>query len=291
AATPGAKPGIALSSEYQSQPTWFFADRTRALDAAAFADHDAVAIHEQVLGRTASACLSELNPASLAVDRLGALLLRQIESGRGRVLVTQTGLVGDAASSYPPSLSHLSGESWARLVTNEPTYREAMHSREILRGIDQLTITDNAALSTGPATPLDAHELLPPFFPVLRNTDGIFGVTLRTTIEGACIAQLPWTLEHAPADARIIPGDALTLFAGRSRVQDIVLASMHSMPPIAAGGAVHDPSARMAALGEHLRALGSLEKQDFLTFLRPWVWRTKGSFIAGLEEDLGAQGN
>src|ERR1700681_3879682 len=129
AATPGAKPGIALSSEYQSQPTWFFADRTRALDAATFEDRDAIAIHEQVIGRTASACLSDLDPVSLGVDRLGAMLLRQIESGRDRVLVTQTGLVGDAASAYPPALSHLSGESWARLVANEPTYREAMRSR------------------------------------------------------------------------------------------------------------------------------------------------------------------
>src|ERR1700736_566909 len=65
AATSGTKAGIAVSSEYQSQPTWFFADRARALDAAAFEDHDTVAIHEQVLGRTASACLSDLDPASL----------------------------------------------------------------------------------------------------------------------------------------------------------------------------------------------------------------------------------
>jgi hypothetical protein len=291
AAAPGAKGGISLSSEYQSQPTWFFADRARALDATAFGDHDAVAIHEQVLGRTASACLSELNPASLAVDRLGAMLLRQIESGRGLVLVTQTGLVGDAASAYPPALSHLSGESWDRLVANEPNYRDAMRSREIVRGIAQLTITDNAALSTGPAIALDARELLPPFFPVQRNTDGIFGVTLRTTIEGGCIAHLPWTLEHAPADARIIAGDALTRFAGRSRLQDIVLASIHSLPAIAAGGGGLDAATRMTALGEHLRALGSLENRDFLTFLRPWVWRIKGSFIAALEEDLAAHGN
>ncbi|MDQ6884285.1 MAG: hypothetical protein M3077_08645 [Candidatus Dormibacteraeota bacterium] len=290
AATPGAKAGIALSSEYESQPTWFFADRARALESATFEDHDAIAIHEQLLGRTASACLRELDPASLVVDRLGAMLLRQIESGRGRVLVTQTGLVGDAASAYPPALSHLSGESFSRLVANEPDYREAMRSREVARGIAQLTITDNAALSTGPAIALDARELLPPFFPVQRNTDGIFGVTLRTTIEGGCIAHLPWTLEHAPADARIIPGDALTRFAGHSRLQDVVLASIHSVPAIAAGGG-HDASARMTALGEHLRALGSLENQDFLTFLRPWVWRIKGSFIAALEEDLAAHDN
>ncbi|MDQ6876289.1 MAG: hypothetical protein M3082_01060, partial [Candidatus Dormibacteraeota bacterium] len=291
AATFGAKSGIALSSEYQSEPTWFFADRARALDAAAFGDHDAVAIHEPVLGRTASACLSELNPASLSVDRLGAMLLRQIESGRGRVLVTQTGLVGDAASAYPPALSHLSGESWARLVANESVYREAMRSREVARGIEQLTITDNAALSTGPAIALDARELLPPFFPVQRNTDGIFGVTLRTTIEGSCIAHLPWTLEHAPTDARIIPGDALTRFAEHSRLQDIVLASIHSVPASTAGGGGRDAPARMTALGAHLRALGSLENQDFLTFVRPWVWRIKGSFIAALEEDLAAHGN
>jgi hypothetical protein len=166
-----------------------------------------------------------------------------------------------------------------------------MRSREAARGIAQLTITDNAALSTGPAIALDARELLPPFFPVQRNTDGIFGVTLRSTIGGACIAHLPWMLEHAPEDARIIPGDALTRFAAYSRLQDIVLASIHSFPAVASGGGGHDPSARMTALGEHLRAVGSLENQDFLKFIRPWVWRIKASFIAALEEDLAAHSN
>jgi hypothetical protein len=288
AAVPGAKAGIALSSEYQSQPTWFFADRTRALDAAAFVEDDAVAIHEQVIGQQVSACLTELSPASLTVDRLGTMLLRQIESGRARVLVTQTGLAGDAAS-YPPALSHLSSESWARLVADEPTYRQAMLSREILRGSARLTITDNAALSTGPALAIDARELLPPFFPVQRNTDGIFGVTLRTTIEGGCMAHLPWTLEHAPAEARTIPGDALTRFAGQFRIQDTVLASIHSFPAIGGGG--DDAPARMAALGQHLRAIGSLQGQDFLAFIRPWVWRVKGTFIAALEGDLAAHSN
>ena len=289
AAVPGAKAGIALSSEYESQPTWFFADRARALDAATFEDLDAVAIHERVIGQPVSACLTELNPARLTVDRLGTMLLRQIEAGRARVLVTQTGLVGDAGTAYPPALTHLSGESWLRFVANEAVYREAMRSRELVRGAAQLTITDSAFLSTGPALAIDARGLVPPFFPVQRNTDGIFGVTLRTTIEGGCIAHLPVTLEHAPAEARAIPGDALTRFAGQSRLQDIILASIHSFPANAAGG--DDVPARIVALGHHLRAIGSLQNEDFLTFMRPWVWRLKGTLIAALEDDLAAHGN
>jgi hypothetical protein len=286
APTPGGNEGLALSSEYESQPTWFFADRARAVAGAVFADEDALSVHEHVLGRTPSSCVGDVSPASLAVDRLGAMLLRQVESGRGRVSVTQTGLVGDAASAYPPALSHLRGDSWARLVASEEGYRQAARSREVRRGSAQLTITDNAALSTGPVSGFDARALLPPFFPVQRNTDGIFGVTLRSTIQGSCIAHLPWTFEHAPEEARLIEEDAVTRFAGRSRLQDIVLACLHSFAFVA--GSDDEPSARIAALGQHLRGIGSLENEDFLTFMRPWVWRVKAGFIAALEQDLAA---
>ena len=78
----------------------------------------------------------------------------------------------------------------------------------------------------------------------------------------------------------------MTRFAGRSRLQDIVLACLHSFTFVA--GSDDKPAARIAALGHHLRGIGSLENEDFLTFVRPWVWRVKAGFIAALEQDLAA---
>jgi len=287
---PGAEPGLALSSDYQAPATWFYPDRERALEALSFGDGDAVAIHERLIGLPVRACIRDLStPDALLVDRLGSHLLRRIEGARARVLLTQTGLVGDAGTPNPPALSGLTGESWDRLVASESAYRQAMRGREMIRGRPRLTITDNPFLSTGPAIGIDGRRLLPPFFPVLRNTDGIFGLTLRTTIEGACIAHLPWALEHVPEEARSIPADVPGRLASRVVTHEVVSAAIHSFPTVA--GAAEVRANRITALGRHLQAVGSLDNRTFLEFVRPWVWRAKSATIAALEGDLSKHDN
>src|SRR3984893_18480950 len=178
----GTEPGLSLPSEYQAPATWFFPDRAQALGALAFSDGDAIAIHERLVGLPVRACIRDLSSAdTLQVDQLGSGLGRWISQARARVLVTQTGLVGDAGTPNLPAMSRLTGESWARLVASESSYRDAMNGRRMSRGMVRLTITDNPFLSTGPAVAIDGRKLLPAFFPVLRNSDGIFGLTLRTT--------------------------------------------------------------------------------------------------------------
>jgi hypothetical protein len=281
----GAEPGLALSSEYQAPATKFFPDRAHAVRAFSFGDGDVVAIHERLIGLPVRACIRDLSSANtLRVDQLGSGLERWISQARARVLVTQTGLVGDAGTPNLPALSRLTGESWARFVATESGYRDAMRGREMMRGRTRLTITDNPFLSTGPAIAIDGRKLLPPFFPVLRNSDGIFGLTLRTTVDGACIAHLPWALEHAPEEHRTIEADAPTSLATRCVMHEIITAAIHSLPTIP-GGRV-DIASRITALGRHLRSVGSLESRAFLEFVRPWVWRAKSASIAALEEDL-----
>ena len=45
----------------------------------------------------------------------------------------------------------------------------------------------------------DNRLLLPPFFPVQRNADGIFGLVLQKCVDGSRVAFLPSVLLHAPA--------------------------------------------------------------------------------------------
>ncbi len=49
---------------------------------------------------------------------------------------------------------------------------------------------------------LDARGLLPPFFPVERNGNGVFGAILRVAFAGAHQGYLSWTVAHEPPIAR-----------------------------------------------------------------------------------------
>ena len=287
---PGGDSALELSSGYHAPATWFYPDRAGAMKAVPFEHGDVIAIHERLLGRPVANCISEYSRDNdLLVDNLGSRLLRGIEQGHAEVLVTQTGLVGDAGTPNLPAVSRLTGESRDRLVRSEAAYRQAMRSREIVRGRSRLTMTDNPFLSTGPALALDNRRLLPAFFPVLRNTDGIFGLTLRATIESGCIAHLPWALEHVPSEDRPIPQDALARLASRSVTHEFITAAIHSFPSIPGGQGTRTD--RIVALGRHLRAVGSLDNRAFLEFLRPWIWRAKSVAIAALVDDLATHDN
>ena len=73
---------------------------------------------------------------------------------------------------------------------------------------------------------IDNRHLLPPFFPVQRNSDGIFGHMLRKCVDGSHVAFLPWILLHAPEPPRSFTPDDLWTDARTVRMADIVIAAV-----------------------------------------------------------------
>lgn len=95
----------------------------------------------------------------------------------------------------------LESDSRRRLLESESTYRSAFASREVLRAVDCPCITDNPfffAATFG----YDNRTLLPPFMPVLRAEDDIFGFTVRACIEDGYFGHLPTAVFHSPVDTR-----------------------------------------------------------------------------------------
>jgi hypothetical protein len=70
----------------------------------------------------------------------------------------------------------------------------------------------------------DNRVLLPPFFPVQRNADGIFGLILQKCMKGSYIAFLPSVLLHEPAAERMFESDQIWTDAGSVRMADVVIA-------------------------------------------------------------------
>jgi hypothetical protein len=79
----------------------------------------------------------------------------------------------------------LEGETFQRLVSNKSLYQDYLCTRKILRTPAQTTIGDSPfcmAMNIG----LDTSRLPPPFMPVQRNQDGIFGQLLYLCFKQAC---------------------------------------------------------------------------------------------------------
>jgi hypothetical protein len=274
--------GLALSSQNDPTSAWFFPDHQAALASARLTDRSVLAVHEELLGRDVASCLKfARTPDLLDVDDTDGAFLGALESGRARVAVTSTGMLGDAGSSIPPAIRMLDAESRQRLVGSETGYRTFARSRQLQRGVVRQTISNNPYLMmTGAA--IDNRAILPPFFPVLRGEDTIFGFMLRACVEGATIGHLPVTLKHSPAELREVAPDAIADFARHPSSFELVIACVQSFSALAGSS----PSERMRALGRQLGAIASLAPADFEEFLRLWVWRMKALTMERLTNDL-----
>jgi hypothetical protein len=226
-------------------------------------DVDVLGRHESLLGR--------------AVADVGAPA-----DARGRVAITLHGLVGDSGMGSPRYYLGLTGPSRERLVASPNAYRLAFQSREIMRAVRRPTI------STGPFCMttffgFDNRLLLPPFFPVQRNADGIFGIMLRKCIDGSHIAFLPSALVHTPPAERAFEPDAIWADAENVRLSDIVITCSFAQ---GVAGAPSTDAERMAQLGRHLRSLGSLKLRDFEAHVRVLQQYRTMAFITALESHL-----
>ena len=274
--------GLALSSRNDPTAIRFFTDHAAALASAHPIERDIFDIHADLLGRDVA---SSLGPAkdALRLDDLDGMLLRAIESGRAQVAVTAAGMHGDAGGGMPPAIRLMDPASRARLVDTNRNYEALARSRDVQRGVPVRTISNGPYLMTIGAG-FDNRATLPPFFPVLRGEDTIFGFMLGLAVEGACIGHLPYTVEHSPAEARQVAPDAIAHFAEHPASFELVIACLQSYSP-PPGASARD---RLLGLGRHLREIATLAPADFEEFLRLWIWRMKALVLARLTHDLDA---
>lgn len=246
---------------------------------------DLLGEHERVLGRGLGD-LVDSAAGSLDLDGLEAPFLLQL-TARARVRLSSLGLCGDSGMGSPAAYLRLQGDSRARLLRSEADYRAYCRSRQVLRGATAVTVTDSAFLMA-PVVGHDARTILPPYYPVLRNNDGVFGAALRLALPDGYIAHLPYALRHEPPEPRSEQGDAVHRGAGQISGFDVILCCLASLRPPArqAGPEGH----RLRALGERLEVLGVLPPPEFEAELLPLLLRLAATRAEEIARCLAAHG-
>jgi hypothetical protein len=147
-------------------------------------------------------------PAPLDTSEFAHETMEKLLSGQGRALAVQVGLAGDAATMSPLGWLTSGGPTRERLVASESVYRGALASRRIFAAVRCRTVSSSDPLMTY-ALALDNRVLLPPFPPLGRDQDGVFGWVLRATEPLSFTGHLPFAIAHEPAEARFFPADAV----------------------------------------------------------------------------------
>ncbi len=280
---PGARNSLVMGDLENCNEHWFFPSREVALKVVEFTDVDALAIHEEILGADAVDYLSTLKGNdAFEVRDLDPFFFRSLMSGRARIRFTYAGTIGDSALRSPIRFLFLDGPSRSRFLENEELYRSACRSREVMRSVRQPVLTKHSWCMTG-AMAFDNRTILPPFFPVERNEDGVYGDTLRVTMKDVCYGHLPYAFLHDPPDSRTYAKEQLFQAATYLHSSHIVIACIKSF---------HDPykflplSDNLGRLGEHLSTIGSLPLKDFEELVRVQLLRVRSAQVTSLESFL-----
>lgn len=286
APTPGQQPGLALTSQNDPSESWFPPPGEPALRDAAVSNPCFVALHEQLLGRNVAACVEQARGDGLDLDRALASFFRRLEPGGGRVLYTQMGAAGDTGAGSPWHYLLFGGKTRERLLRSEETYRHAFVSRQAVRGATRASISDGS-FCLGMTLGIDGRDLTPPFLPVQRNSDGLFGVVVRVCWMDALVGFLPWVVEHTPPGARTSPFEGFFESLGHSWGEDMLCA-------LAAATRVHpehaDPALSLRAMGATLERWGSLPLPEFEEIVLMQVLRARALDLQLLDDTLRAHG-
>lgn len=201
-----------------------------------------------------------------------------------RVRVSFAGWVGDSGGYCPYRLLFSSGKCRAHLASAREAYETALTYREIRRAASSYIVTHDAACRTG-CIAVDNTAMLPPFMPLGRNEDGVFGAMLAFCDPAALFGHIPYGIVHA-SERPPSYGHAAPLSATETRISELLIGLMRSCEawPLA-------PSAidRLKRLGEFLADLSRLELAAFVAFATRVTLETRQRELRHIDSALSGQ--
>jgi hypothetical protein len=250
--------GKDIPTAYDTSEYTFYKSRAELLRTTPLHEADVIGLHETPLGRRIDV---PLEPSSRVTRGWTAAQLRDVTRTGAIVRTTQTGLIGDCGMSAPYWLESI-GATRDRLIASERRYRAAFISREVLRLVPKPIVSMGTFCMT-PCIGLDNTAPLPPFMPVGRSSDSIFGALLRYLMPAAMFGHVPFAIQHWPEPRRRFARSALLDSMLIAHLPDIMLAALAE----ATAPGWEDAAARYDRLGRHLIAFASLRGGDFVEYL------------------------
>jgi len=221
------------------------------------------------------------------LDEASDRLIHSMAAGTGRIVATQMGIAGDSAMGSTLYFLFSEGASRTSLVGDELSYRQFMEGRAVARMVATHTICDSPPFMTY-AVGMDNRQLLPPFLPVLRNSDGLFGNMLPIVMPDALFGFLPRAVGHEPPEKRSSNASTLHTTAGGMGTADMIGAIIRAYP--ANWVAAYSITDRMRAIGRFLVGVGALAPGELEEQLAPLYLREKAKLLVSLEALLVEHG-
>ncbi len=183
-------------------------------------NRDPVDRHMQCLGLTLSESLNVLGQGNLKAagfNQASASLTSDLQPD-SPVLMTECGSFGCPGTNTNTWLPDMAPVSIDRMLASPQKTTNALNTRMVWTGRSQPHFSPQPNMSQ--ITGLDNRQVLPPYFPVFRGEDRLFGYLLNFIFPSAVTLDYPWAIPHLPIPQRqwhdkdrdFTPGASFPLF-------------------------------------------------------------------------------
>lgn len=214
----------------QQKPDITFSDRPR--EAVFFASEqewahlhqpinpDPINRHLQCLGLTVSEALNVLGQSHLKAAGFSDATAIQLSEllPDSPVLLTECGSLGCPGTGNNTWLPDMAPKSLKRMLASAAETTHALTSRKVWSGRNQPHFAPGSNMSQ--ITGFDNRQMLPPYLPILRGEDRLFGYMLDFIFPNSVALDYPWAIPHLPipdrrwrdGDLSFKPADSFPMF-------------------------------------------------------------------------------
>jgi hypothetical protein len=275
----GSGSNLMLSGHMNAAEAWCFPDASSATSWTAPKPLDVLAEHEQYLGQPLSnaLCHAGYPGPHVDLDHMCAHMLSSLNVGQGTIRTSYSGARGDSGFHSDLSLIlHDSAATRRRLRDLGPAYRRTVESRQIVRQAIRPTISHVDTFTVGMCMGLYNRGIVPPYMPIGRNQDGLFGHLLARLSDHDYTVSLPFTIGHHPLDPRAYTADRDVTI----RVNDCLIGYLSTCQVAQAGDSRAE---RLVSFGKTLCQIAALPPEDFDELSRVLILSRVSSIMLRLE--------
>jgi len=194
------KPNITFSDNPREAE--FFSDEQGWASQHQVLNPDPVDRHMQCLGLSFSEALNMLGQNHLkatSFTNTSALLINDLDAD-SPVLITECGSLGCPGTGSNTWLPDMAPEALKRMLASEQKTDYALNKRFVWLGRNQPHFSPRSNMSA--MTGFDNRKLLPPYLPITRGEDRLFGNMLDYVFPSAVTLDYPWAIPHLPIPQR-----------------------------------------------------------------------------------------
>lgn len=239
--------------------TEFFINQKELNVKVAFNYNDPLILHQKLLGQSINR-LIENYKRQISLNMISPKFIYDNLNSEKKVRVTMMGAAGDSGAGSPISKIFMQGNKLIPLISDSDNFLSKMYSRTVLQSHNSLTVGVPQFL-IGMNLGFDNTELLPPFHPHFRNSDGIFASVLRKCFTNSYIGHLPYAISHIPPESRSV--DDSDLNSTMPRIPDVL---RFSIDEFSNKSVTAEES--LKSLGSYLRDIAKRPNNNMNEYLR-----------------------